>query len=47
MSDMNSWKDIIEMKYHLAIFSIIKLLRSIAMHCTDYTIFFTIWLRIE
>ena len=43
MSDMNSWKDIIEIKYHLAIFSIIKLIKSIAMHCTEYTIFVTIW----
>ena len=39
MSDMNSWKGIIRLKYHLAIFSIIKLLRLIAMHSTDYTIF--------
>ena len=47
MSDMNSWKGIIKLKYHLAILGIVKLLKSIVMHSTDYTIFFTIWLRIE
>ena len=47
MSDMNSWKDIIEINYYLAIFSIIKLIELIAMHCTEYTIFVTIWQRIE
>lgn len=47
MSDMNSWKGIVKLKYHLATLGIVKLLKLIAMHSTDYRIFFTIWLRIE